>query len=220
MQRTADFHEQIADARLPQAAGVVDDAAALDAAVDVLDAHTSAGDAPIGGFLRPREGPALWLPRWHDDLNVVQCERQEAEILEPPAAHGQRVRSRIGNPLIMGAAGIGLTQQEDRECRVDQQHVFHRMVFFLAAIIARLLSRSLGALDAPFGAIVANRGEAGTGTAVAVGRSDGGDAPSVGSTMAAASASATPRRVANAVTDRVGASPSPRSVARSTTKRA
>ncbi len=38
MQRPADFHDQIADARLPQAARVVDDAAALDAAVDVRDA--------------------------------------------------------------------------------------------------------------------------------------------------------------------------------------
>jgi hypothetical protein len=92
------------------------------------------------------------------------------------------------------------------------------MALFLAAITARLLSRILGALEAPFGAVVAERGEAGVDTA-AVGGSDGGD-PSVGSTMAAASASATPRRWANAVKDRVGASPSVRSVARSTTNRA
>ena len=119
----------------------------------------------------------------------------------------------------MGAAGMGLTQKENRECRVDQQHVRHGVALFLATITARLLSRILGALDAPFGAIVAKRGEAGTGTAAAVGRSAGGGDPSVGSTMAAAAASATPRRVANSVKDRVGASPSPRSVARSTTKR-
>src|SRR5215510_9824739 len=54
MQRTADFHDQIAGARLPQAAGSVDNAAALDAAVDVFDAHTSAGDAPIRSFLHAR----------------------------------------------------------------------------------------------------------------------------------------------------------------------
>ena len=88
------------------------------------------------------------------------------------------------------------------------------MALFLAAITARLLSRILGALDAPFGAVVAERGEAGTATA-AVGRSDGGDDdPSVGSTTAAASASATPRRWANSVKARVGASPNVRSVAR------
>jgi hypothetical protein len=109
MQRTADFHDQVANTRLPQTVGVVDDATALDTAVDVL--------------------------------------------------------------------------------------------------------------DAPFGPIMATRGEADTGTA-AVGRSAGGGDPSVGSTMAAAAASATPRRVANSVKDRVGASPSVRSVACSTTKRA
>src|SRR5262245_22414778 len=100
MPRTADCHHQVTDAGLPEAADVMDDAAALDAAVDVLDAHTSASDAPMGSFLRPREGPAPWLPRRHDDLHVVQCKCQEAEILEQPAAHGQRVRSCISNPLI------------------------------------------------------------------------------------------------------------------------
>jgi hypothetical protein len=220
MQGTADFHEQITNPRLPQATGVVDDATALDATVDMLDAHTPASDTPIRGFLRPCEGPAPGLPRRHDDLDVGQRERQEAEILAQPAPRRQRVRGHLGHPLIVGAAGIGLTQQEDREGRVDQQHVFHRMVCFLAAIIARLLSRILGALDAPFGAIVAKRGEADAGAGAAVGRSDGDGSPSVGSTIAAASASATPRRWANAVTDRVGASPSVRNVARSTTKRA
>ena len=38
MQCTTDFHHAITDARLPEAADVVDAAAALDAAVDVLDA--------------------------------------------------------------------------------------------------------------------------------------------------------------------------------------
>ena len=65
----------------------------------------------------------------------------------------------------MGAAGIGLTQKEDRQRGVDQQHVFDGMALLLAAIRARLLSRILGALEAPYGAIVAKRGEAGRGTA-------------------------------------------------------
>src|SRR5882724_2036697 len=219
MQRTADFHKQIADARLPQAADVVDDAAPLDAAVDVLDAHTSAGNAPIRGFLRARAGPAPRLLGRHDHLDLRECKCQKAQILEQPAPRGQRVRGGISNAFIVGTARRGLTQKENRERGVDQQHVFDRVALFLAAITARLLSRILGALDAPFGPIMAKRGETGTGTA-AVGRSDGGDDPSVGSTIAAAAASATPRRVANAVKDRVGASPSVRSVARSTTKRA
>jgi hypothetical protein len=58
MQRTADFHDAIANAGLPQAAGVVDDAATLDAAVDVLKAHAAARDAPIRRLLRACEVPA------------------------------------------------------------------------------------------------------------------------------------------------------------------
>jgi len=75
MQRTANFHDQIADACLPQAAGIMDDAAALDTAVDVLDAHAATRDAPIRGFLRARESAPPRLLRRHDDLDVVEGER-------------------------------------------------------------------------------------------------------------------------------------------------
>jgi hypothetical protein len=51
---TADVHDHITDARLPEPASVVDDAAALDATVDVLDAHAATSDAAIGGFLAAR----------------------------------------------------------------------------------------------------------------------------------------------------------------------
>jgi hypothetical protein len=190
MQRTADFHHTIADACLPQAAGVVDDATALDAAVDVLDTHASTRDAPIHCFLRACEGPASRLPGGHDDFHLIECERQEAQILEQLAARGQGVGRAIRNPLIVHAAGVRVAQKEDRKCRVDQQDVFHRVAFFLAAIIARLLNRVLGAPDAPFGPIVPKRGEAGAGADAAAGGVDvvGGTA------TAAALASATPRR--------------------------
>jgi hypothetical protein len=44
MQRTANLHDAIANANLSEAAGVVEDATPLDAAVDMLDAHATAGD--------------------------------------------------------------------------------------------------------------------------------------------------------------------------------
>jgi hypothetical protein len=215
MQRTADFHEQITNPRLPQATGVMDDAAALDATVDVFEAHPSAGDAPIRSFLQAREGPPSWLPRRHDQLHLVERERQAAQILEQPTARRQGVRGRLGNPFILGAPRTGLTQKEDGECRIDQQHVFHRVACFLAALIARLLSRILGTPDAPFGAIMPKRGAvgAGPGTAAGAGGCSGGP------TMVVTSASATPRHWANSATDRLGASPSARSVARRTTIR-
>jgi hypothetical protein len=159
MQRAADFHQEVADARLPQATGVMDDATALDAAVDVLNAHATAGDAPIRGFLRARKGPATWFLGRHHDLNLLERERQEAEILEQTAPREQRIGGGVCNPLIMGATWIGVTQKEDRERRVDQQHIFHGMAFFLAAITPRLLNRILGTLDAPCGAVMAKRGQ-------------------------------------------------------------
>jgi hypothetical protein len=165
MQPTADFHDLITDPRLPQAAGVVDDATALDAAVDVRDTDTAAGDAPISRFLRPYEGPAPRLAGRHDDVDMGQGKGQEPEILKQPTACGQGRGGRVGNALIVGAAGIGVTQKEDHECGVDQQHIFDRVALFLAAITARLLSRILGALDAPFDAIMPNRGKVGAGMA-------------------------------------------------------
>jgi hypothetical protein len=219
MPRTADFHDQIADPRLSQATGVVDDATALHPAVDVLDTHATAGNAPIRGFLRAREGPAPRLLGRHDHLDMREHKRQKAQLLEQPAACGQRVRGRLGHPLIVNTARIGVTQTEDRERGVDQQHVFDGVALVLAAITARRLNRILGALETPFGAIVTKRGEAGAGVGVPAGGSAGLGGAGVGTTIALASASATPRRCASFCTDRLGASPRPPSVARRTTKR-
>ena len=55
MQGTADFHHEIADALLPQADPVFDDATALDAAVDMLDPQPTLVERLVGSLLRPRE---------------------------------------------------------------------------------------------------------------------------------------------------------------------
>ena len=119
MQPRADFHKQIANACLPQTTGAVDDAAALDAAVHMLAAHTPTGDPPICGFLRAREGPAPWLLRRHDHFDLRERQREKAEILEQSAPCGQGIRGPLCNPLIVGAAGVGLAEKENRKCRVD-----------------------------------------------------------------------------------------------------
>jgi hypothetical protein len=188
MPGTADFHDRLSDPRLPEAADVLDDAAALDAAVDRLNAHAPTSDALIRRLLGPRER-----------------ERQEAQILEQPAPCRQGIGGGIRHALIVGTARIGLTQEENREPGIDQEQVVDRVARFLAAITARLLSGILGALEAPFGPLVAERGEAGP--AAGAGARATGDDASVGPTTAAASDSTTPRRWANAVNDRVGASP-------------
>jgi hypothetical protein len=89
MPRTADFPTQITDARLPKTVGVVDDATALDAAVDVLAAHATARHTPVRGVLRAREFPAPRLLARHDHLAMRQRKRQEPKSLAQPAARGQ-----------------------------------------------------------------------------------------------------------------------------------
>jgi hypothetical protein len=88
MQHTAHLHDLIANTRLPEAAGVVDDATALHTAGDMLETDTTSGEAPIRGWLQAREGPATRLRRWHDDFHLMERERQEAEVLEQPAPRG------------------------------------------------------------------------------------------------------------------------------------
>src|SRR5262245_4735884 len=102
MERPANFHDTIADACLPEAAGVVDEAAALDAAVDVLEAHATAGDPTIRGFLRACEGPATRLAGRPADLDVVERQRQAAQILPQAAPGGPGVRGGIGHVRIVG----------------------------------------------------------------------------------------------------------------------
>ena len=88
MQRTADVHDQIADTDLPKAAGVMYDATALDATVDMLDAHATTCDASIHSLLRAGECASPGLASWPDDLDLVERQGQEAQIREQAATRG------------------------------------------------------------------------------------------------------------------------------------
>jgi hypothetical protein len=50
----------------------------------------------------------------------------------------------------MHTATVGVAQKEDRERGVDEEHIFYRMVFFLAALTLFLFSRVLGADNPSF----------------------------------------------------------------------
>src|SRR2546429_8754879 len=104
----------------------------------------------------------------------------------------------------MDMATIGVAQKEEHEQGVDQQDIFHGVVFFLAAITRFLFSRVLGADDAPFGPVMGKRGASGVETgATTTGAGSSSNEP----TTEAASASETPSRWTRAVRDRAGASP-------------
>jgi hypothetical protein len=132
MPRTANFHPQIADASLPETIGVVDDTTALDAAVDVLETHATARDAPIGGVLRPCESPAPRLLRGHDNLAVGERAGQEAAILEQPAARGQGRWCGLRNPFVVGAARL---EAKPPKLPLSQAHMPLGIFAFALAVV-------------------------------------------------------------------------------------
>jgi len=81
VQGTAEFHHQIADALFPQADPVFDDAAALDAAVDMLDPQPTVMQGLVGPLLFQGEVLATGFLGRHEDLDLGQRERQEAQVL-------------------------------------------------------------------------------------------------------------------------------------------
>jgi hypothetical protein len=116
----------------------------------------------------------------------------------------------------MDTAAIGVAQKEDEKQGIDQEYIFDRMIFFLAAITVCLFSRVLGTDDTPFRPIMGKRGD----TDAAAGPvTTGTSASSRGATTVAAAASETPSRCARAVRERAGASPRARSAAHNAGKR-
>jgi len=116
----------------------------------------------------------------------------------------------------MDATAIGVAEEEEEEEGIDEQDIFDGVVLFLATVTLRLFSRVLGADNAPFGAVMGKRGDAG---AVAGPASTGAASSTSGVTTVAASASETPKRCARAVRERAGASPRARSAASNAGKR-
>jgi len=131
VQGTTDFHHQIADALLPQADAVLHDATALDTAVDMLNAQPAVVQRLVGPVLLPCELLAARLLGRHEDLDLGQGKRQEAQVLQQPTSRGQGIWRRVSNGLIMDATAIGVAQEEDDEQRIHSQDIFDRVVFFL-----------------------------------------------------------------------------------------
>ena len=75
MQGTAEFHHQIANARLPQTDPVFHHATALDATVDMFDAQPTVVQGLVGQLLFQGEFLAAGFLRRHQDLHLGQRER-------------------------------------------------------------------------------------------------------------------------------------------------
>jgi hypothetical protein len=70
--------------------------------------------------------------------------------LQQPTPGRERGGSGLRDAQIMDPTAVGVAQKEDDEQGIDEQDIFHGVVFFLAAITLFLFSRVLGADDAPF----------------------------------------------------------------------
>ena len=158
MRGTAAFHDQIADTLLPQADPVLHDAAVLDTPVDVLDAQPTLVECLVGPLLLQGEVRTVGLLRRHEDRHVGERERQEAQSLQQPTSDRKWVGGGLRDAQIMHAAAVRRTQKEDREQGVDQQDIFYRVVFFLAAITCGLFRRVLGADDPSFCPVMGKEG--------------------------------------------------------------
>src|SRR6266567_1104813 len=194
----------------------VKDAAALDAPVDMLNPQPTVVQGLVGQLLFQGEFLAAGFLRRHEDLDLGQRERQEAQILQQPTPSREGVGGGLRDAQIMDTAAVGVAQKEDDEERIDEQHIVDGVVLVLAAITLGLCRRVLGADDAAFGAVMGKRGEADAATGATT---SGAAASSKGATTVAASASETPKRCARAVRERAGASPRARSAASSTERR-
>ena len=98
VQGTAEFHHQIADALLPQADPVFDDATTLDTAVDMLDPQPTLGERLIRPLLLPRQLLAagflgrLRIATW----GSVNARKPTSCNSRLPAGKGYGVASAIG----------------------------------------------------------------------------------------------------------------------------
>jgi hypothetical protein len=86
-QGTAACHHQIANALLPQADPVFDDAATRGTAVHVLGPQPAIVQGLVGQFLFQRQLLTAWFLGRQQDLDLRECERQEAQILQEAVAY-------------------------------------------------------------------------------------------------------------------------------------
>jgi hypothetical protein len=207
MQRTADFHHQVANSGFPPADRLFEQTAAFDTAVDMLDAYAPPSKLPIPRFLGPRQRGPTRLLRGLEDVHAVQREGLKARLLPPLTPRRQRIGCGIGDALVMDTTRMRLAQEEEAQGLIDQEQVFQHVPLFLAAITRFLFSRVVGARDGALGAVMTKRGATGGGVHCPASAGDGSKGRD---------GTSTPRHACKASTLREGASPLVRRVLRNT----
>ena len=115
MQGTTEFHHQIADTILPQAAPVFHDPTTLHATVDRRDPPPPLVESLVGPLLLQGQLRTAWLLRRHQDLSLGERERQEAQLLQQPTPGLEWVGGGLRDAQIMDTAAVGVAPKEDHE---------------------------------------------------------------------------------------------------------
>ena len=124
----------------------------------MLDGNATTRARAVGLFLLSRKLTASGFLGRHLDGDSIESEAEKTQVLQQDTARRQRIGSRVRQTLIMDGARLGRTEKHDAQLRIDQDEIFHRVTFFLAAIMAFLFIRIFGALDASFSSVMAKRG--------------------------------------------------------------
>src|SRR5215831_7086127 len=101
----------------------------LDAAVDMLDPEPPLVERLVGQILLQGQLRTAGLLRRHEDLDLWEREGQEAQILQQPTPGRERVGGGRRDAPIMGTTAVRVAQEEDDEERIDEQDIFHCMIF-------------------------------------------------------------------------------------------
>jgi len=74
----------------------------------------------VGPLLLQGQLRTAWLLRRHENLDLRERERQEAQILQQPAPGRERVGGGLRDAQIMGTAAVGIAQKEDGKEGIDE----------------------------------------------------------------------------------------------------
>ena len=86
----------------------------------MLDPQPTLVQGLIRQLLRQLQLRAPRFLRRHEDLDLRQREREEAQILQQLTPGRQRIGCDLGDALVVDAAAVGLAQKEDRERGIDE----------------------------------------------------------------------------------------------------
>ena len=154
MQATRNLHHEIIKLGFGIAKDLVNHPAAFDTCNDMFNEDTDTGNHRILGFLFGAQFLAAWFLLRLIRTDLLRFKPLKARIFKEDTARGKRVVFFITNAFVVDASSPCPTEVADQTLfNIDDQVVFHRVGFFLTAILLLLLGRILGTMDTAFRAI-------------------------------------------------------------------